>query len=331
MTYKDELAVELDGRNAHIAELEHAVDSLRNDSQSLMAEKDEVNNGYNSLLAQFEGLKQKLAATEATAEHLRASQITPELAQMIRDTQSIMASTKTDNEQVYREVTEARNDHHNHSPQPQLQQRQLQSQLQSPSPPQPQSPIYAQLPQNEARQPPQQPLQPPHYQQSAPLWHQLSPVQQSSTPLGSMLGTDTKLNGSTASGEKQPGTPTSSSGKSYNKRSALSAAGAIPVPSPHSAVTSSNLRAGSAQTFVRSPVNFTSGTPQRGSSHLSSAISGGTILRSPKSRISGVSAAAVTPNTQVRQSVSRLHKLGSDIEALARKLDGFDVDKHKFR
>jgi hypothetical protein len=54
-------------------------------------------------------------------------------------------------------------------------------------------------------------------------------------------------------------------------------------------------------------------------------------LSSQRQSAAATPAAGLTPNTQTRQSVHRFNKLGSDIEALARKLDGFDsADRNRW-
>ena len=336
---RDELAAQLEAGDARFDELQAQHENLQAELQSVLQERHEVKERLQAQGAQLNSQQQALVAADEAIATLKASQITPELAQMIADTQSIVTSTRNDHEQVLRDTSDFATVHA----------QTLHSPTQASAPPQQQYHQQQYQPQQLPPQPPQQEQEQEQQRMSQSQLQsqqrQASPGLTTGTPLGSMLGSSSGY--SNAKGNYSGSAPPterreSSAAKrsvffSSSSRAAPDAAGPASSAAPSFIATAMSPR---VQTYLRSPPNFTTGssrstiTPPRAflngtASASASATSARSTLRSPMP--AGTPLQSVTPSTQARQSVSRLHKLGSDIEALARKLDGFDAsDRNKW-
>ena len=372
---RDEIAADLETSNARVAEMEQAAEAAKAYNEELSEERSNALDRCLHYENLAESLQQELNSAKTSIETLRSSQISPELAQMIRDTQNIIRSTKEEHQEVLRHESEFRRSHESYV-EKSLPQSNVLSSTASSSP-------------TSVRQQQQQ-----HQLQSS----QLPPPPTVRTPLGSMLGTHSRLsinangngnnnasekgNGHNGNSSSREGGASSSSSDGQNSRSHDSnnsgrsghGSGVRIVPTFRASQRSAAGGQGQGQylplqsalspttqtqtTFLRSAPNFSTGTPQRvvqqtsrlytggntpgmsttmGMQSTDLSASPGAALRTPvpvpsRAFSTASTPTSFTPNTQARQSVSRLHKLGSDIEALAKQLDGFDAaDRNRWK
>jgi len=333
-----------DSLSQEMQQLEGALDAAQREISELTEERTGVLERCDYFERQSEDLQKQLNSAAVNIESLQASQITPELAQMIRDTQNIIRSTKKDHESVQQFESSFLSTHPGAHLRQSLQQQDTDrsSAVTSPLPgPSPTNGYVVQM----------------QKIQSSPM--PASPATR--TPLGSML--DSRSSGvrsssaggaaSDASGQagrsgikfnvqrsttKETGSRMQGSaneGSTSSARTSVFTARASPGGGGTALYSPPPVLSTHAQTFLRSTPNFSTGTPQRATYRESTANTLGSpapSLRTPGSQPRhSAPAAGLTPNTQTRQSVHRLHKLGSDIEALARKLDGFDsADRNRW-
>ena len=349
---------------ANLAETSHNLEAAQQEFAEVQADRAELADRCEYYEKENEVLQRELTGAAATIETLRASQITPELTKMIQDTQMIIRASKMDQDDLPKSDSPYLNSHLGiqlpQSPQPmerpfvataappvnaysQYAPQVMLSSSPLPNPPAARTPLGSML---DSR---------PTSVNTAPIrstynvdvtkqiqtnrgLHQAnsSPVSLSnSSHIHKQDHSSRRLNTtnghSDAMGSASSGRKLSSV---FNTRQSPTATGG--ARSPLLAAASPQL-----QTYVRSAPNFTSGTPQRSQIQFAVpehnreiAASPAPSLRTPGTQRNATptSSTNLTPNTQTRQSVSRLHKLGSDIEALARKLDGFDsADRNRWK
>jgi hypothetical protein len=350
---KEELVIELENRDIQINNLNTSLneyDNFNTEYENLLKEKAILDVLCNTRGMELENLQKSLSVAESNIQLLQSRQITPELAQMIQDTQSIMRTTKTDNEQVLGDIATFEAMHQTLQNQAQASSSSSNSnssvnhvQMSNPS----ESEEFQQWQKlKEQRSQSQNQIQNQSKMSPLPTRVSNNSNNNSSTPLGSMLNSNRGSSGSSSSSNNKS--------NSDARRSVFGASMSRSSPSVHSHSRSPinmnmNISATSSHSpklqtsFLRSPQNFTSGTPQRVAFSPAAIVSDSV----PSSRSGNVndngndngsrnnsttSQRELTPNTQTRQSVNRLHKLGSDIEALARKLDGFDAnDRNRWK